>query len=68
MAIQLFDPEPSVMAVLWKEGDKTAKRIINILKEAIGWDHEHPALPDLRTKSSHKEQVEDLRRMVADLE
>ena len=33
MAIKLFDSELKVMDVLWKEGDKTAKQISDILKE-----------------------------------
>lgn len=28
----------SVMGVLWREGDTTAKRISDILKEEIGWN------------------------------
>lgn len=38
MAIKLFDSELKVMEVLWKEGDTTAKRISDILKEEIGWN------------------------------
>ena len=38
MAIKLFDSELKVMDVLWKEGDKTAKQISDILKEKIGWN------------------------------
>ena len=38
MAIKLFDSELKVMDVLWKEGDKTAKHISNILKNEIGWN------------------------------
>ncbi len=38
MAIKLFDSELKVMGVLWKEGDKTAKEISNILKSEIGWN------------------------------
>ena len=41
MAIKLFDSELKVMDVLWKEGDKTAKQISDILKEEIGLEHEH---------------------------
>lgn len=37
MQIKLFDSELKVMEVLWKEGDTTAKRIAEILKEQIGW-------------------------------
>ena len=38
MAIKLFDSELKVMDVLWREGDKTAKQISDILKETIGWN------------------------------
>ena len=38
MSIKLFDSELKVMAVLWKEGDSTAKQISDILKEQIGWN------------------------------
>lgn len=38
MTVKLFDSELKVMDVLWKEGDKTAKQISNILKEKIGWN------------------------------
>lgn len=38
MGIKLFDSELKVMDVLWKEGDKTAKQISNILGEEIGWN------------------------------
>ena len=38
MEIKLFDSELKVMDVLWKEGDMTAKRISDILKEEIGWN------------------------------
>ena len=38
MAIKLFDFELKVMDVLWKEGDKTAKQISDILKAEIGWN------------------------------
>jgi len=38
MAMKLFDSELKVMGVLWKEGDKTAKEISNILKFEIGWN------------------------------
>ncbi len=38
MAIKLFDSELKVMEVLWKEGDRTAKEISNILKAEIGWN------------------------------
>ena len=38
MEIKLFDSELKVMDVLWKEGDITAKRVSDILKEEIGWN------------------------------
>ncbi len=38
MAVKLFDSELKVMGVLWKEGDKTAKEISDILKSEIGWN------------------------------
>lgn len=38
MEIKLFDSELKVMDVLWKEGDITAKRISDILKERVGWN------------------------------
>ena len=38
MAIKLFDSELKVMEVLWKEGDRTAKQISEILGESIGWN------------------------------
>ena len=38
MAIKLFDSELKVMDVLWREGDKTAKQISEILNDAIGWN------------------------------
>lgn len=38
MGIKLFGSELKVMAVLWREGDSTAKQISDILKEEIGWN------------------------------
>jgi len=38
MDVKLFDSELKVMGVLWKEGDTTAKRISDILKEETGWN------------------------------
>ena len=38
MAIKLFDSELKVMDVLWREGDKTAKQLAEILGETIGWN------------------------------
>ncbi len=37
MEIKLFDSELKIMDVLWKNGDTTAKRIADILKEQVGW-------------------------------
>ena len=36
--VKLFDSELKVMDVLWKEGDRTAKQISDILKAEIGWN------------------------------
>jgi len=38
MAVKLFDSELKVMDVLWKEGDKTAKYISEVLKKSTGWN------------------------------
>ncbi|MCG8501670.1 MAG: BlaI/MecI/CopY family transcriptional regulator [Firmicutes bacterium] len=38
MRTKLFDSELKVMDVLWKEGDTTAKKISDILKEQVGWN------------------------------
>ena len=38
MAVKLFDSALQVMGVLWREGDQTAKRLSDILKEEIGWN------------------------------
>ncbi len=38
MSIKLFDSELNIMDVLWKNGDTTAKRIAEILKEQVGWN------------------------------
>ena len=38
MEVKLFDSELKVMEVLWKEGDMTAKKISDILKERVGWN------------------------------
>lgn len=37
METKLYDSELKVMEILWEEGDCTAKRIAEILKEQIGW-------------------------------
>ncbi|MGG2995527.1 BlaI/MecI/CopY family transcriptional regulator, partial [Paenibacillus macerans] len=38
MQIKLFDSELKIMDVLWKNGDTTAKRIAETLKEQVGWN------------------------------
>lgn len=38
MEIKLFDSELKVMDILWREGDLTAKRIAEVLKQEIGWN------------------------------
>ncbi|SHK24539.1 Predicted transcriptional regulator [Anaerocolumna jejuensis DSM 15929] len=38
MQIKLFDSELKIMDVLWKNGDTTAKKIAEILKEQVGWN------------------------------
>jgi len=38
MEIKLFDSELKVMSVLWREGDRTAKEISDILKKEICWN------------------------------
>lgn len=38
MAMKLFDAELKVMGVLWREGDTTAKRLVEILGKEIGWN------------------------------
>lgn len=38
MAVKLFDSELKVMEVLWREGDLTAKKVSDILKEETGWN------------------------------
>jgi predicted transcriptional regulator len=37
MDFKLTDAEHKVMEVLWREGDTTAKRVSEILREQIGW-------------------------------
>ena len=37
MQIKLFNSELKIMDVLWKNGDTTAKRVAEILKEKVGW-------------------------------
>ncbi len=45
MTVKLFDSEPKAMDVLWKEGDKTAKQISEILKKKIGIEAFSKSLP-----------------------
>ena len=35
--MKLFDAELSLMKVLWEEGEATAKRLSDIMKETVGW-------------------------------
>ena len=35
---KLFDSELKVMDVLWREGDKTARSIANVLEKEVGWN------------------------------
>ena len=38
MTVKLFDSELKVMEVIWKEGDITAKAIVEILGKSINWN------------------------------
>lgn len=38
MAVKLFDSELKVMDVLWREGDRPAKHIAEVLKAEVGWN------------------------------
>lgn len=38
MEVKLFDSELKIMDVLWKNGDMTAKEIVKILGEQVGWN------------------------------
>lgn len=38
MDIKLFDSELKVMDVLWKEGDKPARQIADVLEAEVGWN------------------------------
>lgn len=38
MEQQLFDAELHVMRLLWSEGDKSAKELVTILRDSIGWN------------------------------
>ena len=38
MEQQLFDAELHIMGLLWSEGDKSAKELVTILKDSIGWN------------------------------
>jgi predicted transcriptional regulator len=35
--MKIFDSELRILDILWKNGDTTAKRIAEILREEIGW-------------------------------
>ena len=38
MDVKLFDSELKFMEVLWEQGSKTAKEIVDVLSERIGWN------------------------------
>ena len=38
MDVKLYDSELKVMEVLWEQGPKTAKEIVDVLSERIGWN------------------------------
>ena len=38
MDVKLFDSELKVMEVLWEQGPKTAKEVVDVLSERIGWN------------------------------
>lgn len=38
MDVKLYDSELKVMEVLWEQGAKTAKEIVDVLSERIGWN------------------------------
>ena len=35
---KLFDSELKVMEVLWEQGSKSAREIVDVLSERIGWN------------------------------
>lgn len=35
--LKLFDSELNVMELLWKEGDITAKQLVHLLQQQVGW-------------------------------
>ena len=35
--IKLYDSELNIMETLWREGQLTAKQLVNIMKEQVGW-------------------------------
>ena len=37
MNCKLFESELKVMEILWREGESSAKRIAQLLKEQVGW-------------------------------
>jgi len=38
MKLKVFDSELKVMEALWKEGDTTARHLVKIMKEKVGWN------------------------------
>lgn len=38
MNLKLFDSELKVMENLWKEGDLTARQLVKLLQEQVGWN------------------------------
>ena len=38
MDVKLFDSELKVMEVLWEQGPKTAKEVVDVLSARIGWN------------------------------
>ena len=38
MDVKLFDSELKVMEILWEQGPRTAKEIVGLLSERIGWN------------------------------
>ena len=38
MAVKLFDSELKVMDVLWRDGDRPARQIADVLEAEVGWN------------------------------
>ena len=36
--MKLFDSELKIMEVLWEQGPKSAKEIVDVLSDRIGWN------------------------------